>query len=48
MTPLAQEQLRVLLLDVKNRVMGQRVVYQGNVNGDYPLTTRRYSCSMGP
>ncbi len=32
MTPLAQEQLRVLLLDVKNRVMGQRVVYQGNVN----------------
>ena len=32
MTPLAQEQLRVLLLDVKNRVMGQRIVYQGNVN----------------
>ncbi len=32
MTPLAQEQLRVLLLDVKNRVVGQRVVYQGNVN----------------
>ena len=32
MTPLAQEQLRVLLLDVKNRVIGQRVVYQGNVN----------------
>ncbi len=32
MTPLAQEQLRVLLLDTKNRVMGQRIVYQGNVN----------------
>ena len=32
MTPLAQEQLRVLLLDTKNRVMGQRVVYQGNVS----------------
>ena len=26
MVPLAQEQLRVLLLDVKSRVMGQRVV----------------------
>ena len=32
MVPLAQEQLRVLLLDTKNRVMGQRVVYQGNVS----------------
>ena len=32
MAPLAQEQLRVLLLDTKNRVMGQRVIYQGNVN----------------
>ena len=32
MTPLAQEQLRVLLLDVKNRVIGQRIVYQGNVS----------------
>ena len=32
MAPLAQEQLRVLLLDNKNRVLGQRVVYQGNVS----------------
>ena len=32
MAPLAQEQLRVLLLDTKNHVVGQRVVYQGNVN----------------
>ena len=32
MAPLAQEQLRVLLLNTKNQVMGQRVVYQGNVN----------------
>ena len=32
MAPLAQEQLRVLLLDTKNNVVGQRVVYQGNVN----------------
>ena len=31
MSALAQEQLRVLLLDRKNQVMGQRVVYQGNV-----------------
>ncbi len=29
---LAQEQLRVLLLDTKNNVVGQRVVYQGNVS----------------
>ena len=29
---LVQEQLRVLLLDTRNRVIGQRVVYQGNVN----------------
>ena len=27
---LAQEQVRVLLLDRKNRLVGQRVVYQGN------------------
>ena len=27
---LAQEQVRVLLLDRKNRVVGQRVIYQGN------------------
>ena len=32
MAPLAQEQLRVLLLDTKNHVMGQRVIYQGNVS----------------
>ena len=32
MSPLAQEQLRVLLLDTSNRVVGQRVIYQGNVN----------------
>ena len=32
MSGLAQEQLRVLLLNTKNQVMGQRVVYQGNVN----------------
>ena len=29
---LAQEQLRVLLLNTRNEVMGQRIVYQGNVN----------------
>ncbi len=32
MSGLAQEQLRVLLLNTKNVVVGQRVVYQGNVN----------------
>ena len=32
MSPLAQEQLRVLLLNIQNRVMGQTVVYQGNVS----------------
>ena len=32
MSRLAQEQLRVLLLNTKNNVVGQRVVYQGNVN----------------
>ena len=31
MSSLAQEQLRVLLLDRRNRVLGQRTVYQGNV-----------------
>ena len=30
MSRLAQEQVRVLLLDRKNRVVGQRVIYQGN------------------
>ena len=32
MAPLAQEQLSVLLLNTRNLVVGQRVVYQGNVN----------------
>ena len=32
MSGLAQEQLRVLLLNTKNRVVGQRVVYQGNIS----------------
>ena len=32
MSALAQEQLRVLLLDNHNNVIGQRVIYQGNVN----------------
>ena len=32
MSALAQEQLRVLLLDTRNHVVGQRVIYQGNVN----------------
>ena len=32
MSTLAQEQLRVLLLNTKNLVVGQRVIYQGNVN----------------
>ena len=32
MSQLAQEQLRVLLLDIKNNVVGQQVIYQGNVN----------------
>ena len=32
MSQLAQEQLRVLLLDNHNNVIGQRVIYQGNVN----------------
>ena len=32
MQDLAQEQLRLLLLDTKNHAIGQRVIYQGNVN----------------
>ena len=32
MSALAQEQLRVLLLNTRNSVMAQRIVYQGNVN----------------
>ena len=38
MSALAQEQLRVLLLDTKNNVLGQRVVYQGNVNSSVVRT----------
>ncbi|MYA00632.1 MAG: hypothetical protein F4Y35_02485 [Chloroflexi bacterium] len=30
MSQLAQEQVRVLLLDRKNRIVGQRTIYQGN------------------
>ena len=30
MSPLAQEQVRVLLLDRKLRIVGQRTIYQGN------------------
>ena len=32
MAALAQEQLRVLLLDSQNRLVGQRVIYQGNIS----------------
>ena len=32
LSTLAQEQLRVLLLNTRNRVVGQRTVYQGTVN----------------
>ena len=32
MSQLAQEQLRVLLLNTRNEVIGQRVIYKGNVN----------------
>ena len=32
MSALAQEQLRVLLLNTRNRVMAQRLIYQGTVN----------------
>ena len=32
MSALAQEQLRVLLLNTRNQVMGQRTIYQGTVN----------------
>ena len=34
---LAQEQLRVLLLDARTRVVGQRVIYQGDIG---PITIR--------
>ena len=32
MSGLTQEQLRVLLLNIRNQVIGQRILYQGNVN----------------
>ena len=32
MSMLAQEQMRVLLMNIKNKVVAQRTVYQGNVN----------------
>ena len=32
MAPLAQEQVRVLLLDIRNRLVGQRVIYQGTAS----------------
>ena len=32
MSALAQEQLRVLLLDTRNNLLAQRVIYQGNAN----------------
>src|SRR5579859_7339968 len=32
MADLAQEQLRVLLLDIKNRLIGAALVYQGGAN----------------
>ena len=32
MAHLAQEQLRMLLLDIRNRLAGQRVIYQGTVS----------------
>ena len=32
MGALAQEQLRVLLLDTKNHLVGQRVIYQGSID----------------
>ena len=38
MSGLAQEQLRVLLLDTKNNVVGQRVIYQGNVSASMVRT----------
>ena len=38
MSPLAQELLRVLLLNTRNQVVGQRVVYQGNVSSSQVRT----------
>ena len=38
MFQLAQEQLRVLLINTRNQVVGQRVVYQGNVSSSQVRT----------
>ena len=38
MSPLAQEQLRVLLINTRNQVVGQRMVYQGNVSSSQVRT----------
>ena len=45
MSTLAQEQLRVLLLDTRNNVLGQRVIYQGNVKSSVvrPAEVFRYA-----
>ena len=32
MSVLVQEQIRVLLVNIRNQVVGQRIIYQGNVN----------------
>jgi hypothetical protein len=34
MAALEQEQLRVVLLDTKHRILGTRTVYRGSVNPD--------------
>ena len=39
MAGLAQEQFRALLLDRKNRVVGQRVIYQGSVSAVASIRT---------
>ena len=38
MSVLAQEQLRVLLVDIKSQVVGQRIIYQGNVSSSQVRT----------
>ena len=37
-SPLVQEQLRVLLINTRSQVVGQRVVYQGNVSSSQVRT----------
>lgn len=39
MSSLAQEQLRVLLLDARHQVVGQRVIYQGTVSSSQVRTS---------